>query len=257
MTRPTPRIGHATVVLATVVYGILLIPILMVIATSFTAQPFPTLPKTIDLQWYGELMSDGQIHGTLITSFIVALVSSIIAAAIGIVSAFGFVRYEFPYKETISTAMLLPLIISPIITGVAILQFTSRVGINTGYPTLILGHSVLVFPYAFLIIRSALSSFDSTLEDASVVMGATPAASFVNVTLPMIAPAVFSAVLVSFLVSFGEFTATQFLVSADATTVPVIIYTMMRTGVTPTITALATVLVVIMTLVGVISEAVN
>jgi ABC-type spermidine/putrescine transport system permease subunit II len=235
-------------------YGVLLLPIAMVVASSVTAQPFPTVPETVDFRWYGELLGDSRIHSTLATSFVVATLSSIAAAVIGTISAFGFVRYDFPYKEALSTAMILPLIISPIITGVAILQFASRIGVSTGYPTLVAGHTVLVFPYVFLIIRSALSSFDTRLEDASVVMGATPTASFVNVTLPTISPAIVSAVLVAFLVSFGEFTATQFLVSADATTVPVVIYTMMRTGVTPVITALGTVLIAFMVAVGVISE---
>jgi ABC-type spermidine/putrescine transport system permease subunit II len=235
-------------------YGVLLLPIAMVVASSVTAQPFPTVPETVDFRWYGELLGDSRIHSTLATSFVVATLSSIAAAVIGTISAFGFVRYDFPYKEALSTAMILPLIISPIITGVAILQFASRIGVSTGYPTLVAGHTVLVFPYVFLIIRSALSSFDTRLEDASVVMGATPTASFVNVTLPTISPAIVSAVLVAFLVSFGEFTATQFLVSADATTVPVVIYTMMRTGVTPVITALGTVLIAFMIAVGVVSE---
>lgn len=235
-------------------YGVLLLPIAMVVASSVTAQPFPTVPETVDFRWYGELLGDSRIHSTLATSFVVATLSSIAATVIGTISAFGFVRYDFPYKEALSTAMILPLIISPIITGVAILQFASRIGVSTGYPTLVAGHTVLVFPYVFLIIRSALSSFDTRLEDASVVMGATPTASFVNVTLPTIFPAIVSAVLVAFLVSFGEFTATQFLVSADATTVPVVIYTMMRTGVTPVITALGTVLIAFMVAVGVVSE---
>lgn len=253
--RTVSKLPLSTTVL--IAYGLLLVPIVMVVASSFTAQPFPTLPHTIDFRWYGELLGDGRIQSTLATSFVVATVSAALSAVVGTVSAYGFVRYDFPYKEALSTAMILPLMISPIITGVAILQFSSRIGVSTGYPTLIAGHTVLVFPYVFLIIRSALSSFDTTLEDASVVMGATPTASFFNVTLPVISPAIVSGGLVAFLVSFGEFTATQFLVSADATTVPVVIYTMMRTGVTPVITALGTVLIVFMIAVGLFSEFVG
>jgi len=144
--------------------------------------------------------------------------------------------------------------ISPIITGVAIIQYVSHFGVSGGYLTLIMGHTVLVFPFVFLIIRSALSTFDRDLEKSSIVLGATPTASFINITIPIITPALTSAVLVAFLVSFGEFTATQFLVSADTTTVPVVIYTMMRTGVTPVITALGTVLIVIMIIFGIMSE---
>jgi ABC-type spermidine/putrescine transport system permease subunit II len=237
-----------------VVLMILLIPISMIILSSLTSQSFPTLPSTIDFRWYGDLLTNRLIHESLIASFIVATFSSILATIIGTVTAYGFVRHEFPFKELFSTLMLFPLMISPIITGVAIIQYVSHFGVSGGYLTLIMGHTVLVFPFVFLIIRSALSTFDRDLEKSSIVLGATPTASFINITIPIITPALTSAVLVAFLVSFGEFTATQFLVSADTTTVPVVIYTMMRTGVTPVITALGTVLIVIMIIFGIMSE---
>ncbi|MFC7157823.1 ABC transporter permease [Halomarina halobia] len=241
-------------ILSLFVYAVLLVPIVVIVLTSLTPRPFPTLPREgISLQWYVTLLNDPEILNALSTSIFVATISSILSGLLGTITAFGFVRTEFPYKEQISTLMLLPLMISPVITGLALIQYASELGISSGYVPVVLGHTILTLPYVFLIVRAELVSFDTTLEAASQVLGAGPAESILNVTLPIISPAVFSAILISFVVSFGEFTATQFLVSPGTTTVPVIIYTMTRSGLSPVISALSTVLIVVMLIVAVLA----
>lgn len=238
--------------------GILLIPIVVIVLTSFTPANFPTIPRgELSLRWYAALFGNNSLIQALVTSLIVATAASLLAATIGTITAFGFVRSEFPYKEGLATTMLLPLMISPVITGLALIRYTSEIGIDSGYVTLIIGHTVLTLPYTFLIIRSRLLTFDQALESASRVMGANPLETAFNVTLPVILPTVVSAVIIAFVVSFGEFTATQFLISPDTTTVPVIIYTMLRAGLSPEISALSTLLVVLMILGAVGSNAVT
>jgi len=232
---------------AVVVYAVLLVPVLIVILTSFTTATAPTVPTDgISLEWYRELLNSGQIMGALVVSTIVAVTSAVLSGIIGTVTAFGFVRAEFPYKETLSTFLLLPLMISPVITGLAIVQYAGRVGLTGNFTPLILGHVVLTLPYVFLIIRARLVTFDDTLEQASWTLGANKFETVLNVTLPIVAPSVLTGILIAFVVSFGEFTATQFLISPGTTTVPVIIYTELRTGLEPTISALAAVLAAIM-----------
>ena len=229
------------------IYVFLLVPVVIVMITSFTERSFPAIPyEGISLHWYVELMSDSRLLGALVTSFIVATGASILSVAFGTAAAVGFVRAEFPYKEQISTIMLLPMIISPVITGIAMIRFFGLVDISSGYPALIIGHSVITIPYVFLLVRSELLTFDEDLEQASRVLGADPTVTFTNVTAPLIAPALLAGYFVAFVVSFGEFTATQFLIAPGTSTVPVEIYTMMTTGLSPTINALSTVLVVIM-----------
>lgn len=229
--------------------SLLLIPIAVILFTSFTPTNFPTIPRgELSLRWYVSLLGNESLLRALMTSFVVATAAALLAAVIGTITAFGFVRSEFPYKEGLATTMLLPLMISPVITGLALIQYTNEIGIDSGYLTLILGHTILTLPYTFLIIRSRLLTFDQGLESASRVMGANPLETAFNVTLPVILPTVISAVIIAFVVSFGEFTATQFLISPDTTTVPVIIYTMLRAGLSPEISALSTVLVMLMVL---------
>lgn len=242
--------------LATVVLGLLLIPIVVIVLTSLTPTNFPTIPSNgISFQWYAEMLSNDGLMRALTTSFVVATVAAILAGIIGTTTAFGFVRSDIPYREELATFMLLPLMISPVITGLALIQFATRFDFSNGYPTLILGHTILTLPYVFLIVRSRLVTFDEELEAASRVLGANGLETVFNVTLPIISPTVISAMVIAFVVSFGEFTATQFLISPDATTVPVIIYTMLRAGLSPEISALSTVLIAIMVLGALVSGA--
>lgn len=237
------------------VYAIMLIPIVIVVLTSFTVQSAPTIPHDgVTLNWYVELAGDRRIISALIVSTIAAILAALLAGLIGTITAFGFVRSDLPYEEELATFLLLPLMISPIITGFAINRYAGTLNIPRGYPAIILAHSVLALPYVFLIVRSQLITFDDRLEDASHVMGAGKLETIINVTLPNIAPGIIAGMLLAFIISFGEFTATQFLVTVDTTTIPVILFTMIGTGMTPVISALATVLVVILIALGVVSE---
>ncbi len=241
---------------AVIVLSLLLIPIVMIVLTSLTPENFPTIPNDgISIHWYAEMATNTELIQALVTSVIVAAFAAILSGIVGTITAIGFVRSEFPYQEELATVMLLPLMISPVITGLAIIQFASRADLPSGYPTLIIGHSILTLPYVFLIVRSRLATFNNDLVKASRVLGANGLETSLNITLPAIFPTVVSAMIISFVVSFGEFTATQFLIAPDATTVPVIIYTMLRAGLSPEISALSTVLIAIMLIGALISGA--
>lgn len=241
-----------------VVYAIMLVPIVLVILTSFTVRSAPTIPYDgVSLEWYVTLAENRRIIRALVVSTVVATTTAVLAGIVGTVTAFGFVRSDLRHRETLATFLLLPLMISPVITGVAILRYAATLGFPRGYPAIILAHSVLALPYVFIIVRSQLLTFDERLEDASRLMGANQLETVFNVTLPIIAPGIVAGMLLAFIISFGEFTATQFLVTPATTTVPVIIFTMISTGMTPEISALATVLVVLLVIIGVSSEVLS
>jgi len=118
-------------------------------------------------------------------------------------------------------------------------------------------HTLLALPYAFLIVRSRLYLFDETLEDAAMTLGADRLVTFREITLPQIAPAIITAMVLSFVISFGEFTASQFWVQRETTTVPVVIYSMVRTTITPKVNVLATLVLVITMVVPVVGLAIQ
>ncbi|SEH14457.1 spermidine/putrescine transport system permease protein [Natronorubrum sediminis] len=257
-TRPSLFERLATYPVVVLVYLIVLIPVVMVVLTSFTVQSSPTIPYDgITLEWYASLFADDSLMGALFVSTVIATCAAILSGVIGTIAAFGVVRTEMKYGETLATIHLLPLMISPVITGVAFLQYANQLNIPRGYAQIILAHSVIALPFVFLFVRSRLVTFDERLEDAARVMGATKLESVVNVTLPVIAPSMVAGMFTAFIISFGEFTATQFLTTPAVTTVPVIIYNDIQFGLSPDISALATVLVVIMIVLGALSELIE
>lgn len=227
----------------------------MVVLTSFTTGRYPALPYDgFTLEWYAETFSDRKIVNSMFLSFYVAAASGILATVISTAAAFGFVRGEFPYKEELSTAMLLPMIISPVIVGFALLRYFSLVDVPTGYPALVAAHTTLTLPFVFLLVRSQLLTFDRDLERASRMLGADRTLTFMNVTLPLLAPGIIAGFFLAFIISFGEFTASQFLVKPGQSTIPIVIYDMLVTGLTPVVSVIATVLVVMMVTLAGISE---
>ncbi|ELY49538.1 ABC transporter [Natronolimnohabitans innermongolicus JCM 12255] len=230
-----------------VVFTLLLLPVVIVVVTSLTTQQSPAIPYDgLTLEWYVELTQDRQIVSAIQTSVVVGVFASVLAGIMGTVTAFGLVRSEIRFKESLATVMLLPIMISPVIIGIAILRFGSSIGVPTGYPMIILAHSVLTFPFVFLIVRARLLTFDARLEDASRTLGANGLETAFNVTLPIVAPSIVAGMLLAFVISFGEFTATQFLTGVGTDTVPIYIYTQIQTGLSPVISALATALVALM-----------
>jgi ABC-type spermidine/putrescine transport system permease subunit II len=161
------------------------------------------------------------------------------------VSALGFVRRDFRAKNVLSSLLFLPMLISPVVIGVAVSAFLTSIGMEKNYLLLVLGHSTLVLPYVFVTVRAQLFGFDRSIEEAALTLGANELETFFEVTLPVVAPGLAAGMLLAFVISFGEFTATQFWVQPQTVTAPIEVYTMVRTSLTPKINAMATVLMLI------------
>ena len=242
---------------AALVYLFLLAPLIVVVAVSFNPSRFATFPPTgVSLEWYADFFTDDRMLRSLFNSFVVATGSAIVAGIVGMISAFGFVRYDFRWKNALSSVLFLPMIISPVVIGVALTMFLTEIGMERNYLYLIVGHSTLVLPYVFVTVRAQLYRFDRELEEAALTLGANELETFFEVTLPAIAPGLAAGMLLAFVISFGEFTATQFWVQPRTTTAPIEIYTMVRTSLTPMINAMATVLIVITVVVPLVLDLV-
>lgn len=230
------------------VYLLMLLPLAVVVVNSFNASRYLAFPPNqVTLRWYEAFFSDDLLLDALWNSFKVATGAALGAGSIGLLTSMGFVRKQFPGEQWLSVVMLTPRIVPPIIIGVAATIFFSSIGIDRSLWWLITMHTVIGLPYAFLIIRSQLYLFDESLEEAAQTLGANRITTFREVTLPIIFPSVATAMVIVFVISFGEFTATQFWVSTSTRTVPVVIFSMLKTNITPKIDVLATVVLVITT----------
>ena len=229
-----------------VVYVLMLLPLLVIVVNSFNPSRLGNFPpESLSLRWYSELFADELMLRALWNSLQVGVAAAFGAGLIGTLTAMGFVRKQFRMQDALVIVLLSPLLVPPIIVGVAATIFFSQIGIGRSLMWLVVMHTLLGLPYAFLIIRSQLYLFDETLEEAAQTLGADRVTTFREVTLPLISPSITTAMVIVFVISFGEFTATQFWVKRATTTVPVVIFSMLRTSISPKIDALATVMLVV------------
>jgi ABC-type spermidine/putrescine transport system permease subunit II len=227
-------------------YLFLLLPLIVVVLVSFNPSKYPSFPpEGLSIEWYRAFFGDDRLISALVNSVIVATGSALVAGTVGLVSALGFVRRDFGFKSVLSSLLFLPMLISPVVIGVAVSAFLTSIGMEKNYLLLIAGHSTLVLPYVFVTVRAQLFGFDRSVEEAAQTLGANELETFFEVTLPLVAPGLGAGMLLAFVISFGEFTATQFWVQPQTVTAPIEIYTMVRTSLTPKINAMATVLMFI------------
>lgn len=224
----------------------LLLPLFVVVLVSFNPTKYPSFPPAdLSFKWYESFFADSRLLSTLLNSLIVALGSALVAGIVGLISAIGFVRRRFRAKNLLVSLLFLPMLISPVVVGVALTAFLTSIGVQKSYLFLIAGHSTLVLPYVFVTVRAQLYGFDRSIEEAALILGANELEAFTEVTLPLVMPGLAAGMLLAFVISFGEFTATQFWVQPSTVTAPVEIYTMVRTSLTPKINAMAAVLMVV------------
>lgn len=227
------------------VYVAMLLPLVVIIINSFNPSRLGNFPpQSLSLRWYESLLADELMLRAVWNSVQVGVLAALVAGLVGTATAMGFVRKRFRMQDSLVIVMLSPLLVPPIIVGVAATIFFSQLGVGRSLWWLIVMHALLGLPYAFLIIRSQLYLFDESLEEAAQTLGADPVTTFREVTFPIIAPSIVTAMVIVFVISFGEFTATQFWVNRTTTTVPVVIFSMLRTSISPKIDALATVMLV-------------
>ncbi len=223
------------------VYVSMLVPLAVIVINSFNAARIPSFPPTeYSLKWHKEFFADDVFINSLFNRVQVGIWSAVIAGLIGTVTAMGFVRKKFPLKNMLSIAMLTPMLVPPVIIGVSSTIFFVEIGWERSVWWLIVMHALIALPYTFLIMRSRFYMFDESLEDAAMTLGADRLTTFREVTSPLVAPSIVTAMVLAFVISFGEFTATQFWVKRTTTTVPVVIYSMVRTLITPKVNVLAT-----------------
>jgi spermidine/putrescine transport system permease protein len=226
-------------------------PIAVLIVYSFNAAKVSVVWEGFTLQWYATLASNASLWMATYNSLIVAGVSTVVAVILGLVGAFWIERRTFRGKGLVDGMIMLPLIIPEIMMGVSLMLFFVTVEWPLGLSTVIIGHILFNVPLVTLIVRARLRKLDPALEEAAQDLGATPWQAFWRVTFPQLQPALWGAALMSFTVSLDDFVVTFFTAGPGSTTLPLKVFSMMRTGVTPEINALSALLVMVsMCLIG-------
>jgi putrescine transport system permease protein len=232
-------------------YSFLYIPILTLIVFSFNDSKMVTLWGGFTFKWYGVIIQDRQVLDAVMLSLKIAFFSASAAVVLGTLAAFALVRYTSFWGRTAFTAHInAPLVVPEVITGLSLLLFFVMLQRAFGWPergmwTIWAGHTSIGMAFAAVVIQSRLIEMDKSLEEAAMDLGCKPFQVFYLVTLPMIAQAMMSAWLLTFTISLDDVVVTAFLSGPGSTTLPVLILSRARLGLDPTINAIASVTVAV------------
>lgn len=246
---PSP-LGIAT----TLVYLFLYLPIVVLVTLSFNSSRFSTIWQGFTWRWYALAWRDAELIASLRVSLIVGFITTLIATTVGSAAAIGLARHRIKFKRAAETLVLLPVIIPEIVIGFATAALFGVVGVAFGLSTIIAAHVAFSISYVVFLVRAKVVNLDQSLEEAALDLGATRWQAFRKVTLPLILPAIISAGLLVFTLSLDDYVITSFVAGPGSATLPLKIYSMVKTGVTPEINAISTVLLVVTVILVFVSD---
>ena len=227
-----------------IIFFLMYMPVAVVIIFSFNESKLPVRFTGFSLKWYQELLGDSAMIEALGNSLILGVASCLVSAVIGTLGAVGLSRIHWKTKGALEYISILPLMIPEIILGMVLMAFFYLLNIPFGMLTLLLGHTVFCVPYILMEVKARLAGMDPSLEEAARDLGAGSFRAFWDITLPLIMPAVVSGSLLAFAMSMDDVVISIFVNGPRISTLPVKVYTQLKTGVTPEINALCTLMLV-------------
>ena len=228
------------------IYAFLYIPIVVLIVFSFNDSKYRGNWSGFTLRWYQDLFSDPDIMSALYTTFVVAIISSILATVIGTITAVGIHSLKPRYKKLFINLTYIPMISPDIVIGISLLTLFVMLKLNLGYITLILAHITFNIPYVIFAVLPKLQQLDPHLEEAALDLGATPFQAFFKVILPEITPGILTGALMAFTLSLDDFMVSFFTTGSGVATLSIKIYSMTKRGVSPTINALSSIMFIVL-----------
>jgi spermidine/putrescine transport system permease protein len=224
-------------------YVFLYLPILIVVIMSFNDSENLFVWRGFSLRWYPELFGDEQIMQGLGNTLVVATCATAIATVLGTLLAYGIQHYT--RGGLIRAFAIAPAILPDLLLGIGLLTFFSLLSVTLGLHSVILAHAVFATAFVTAIVLARMANLDPSLEEASRDLGAGPVRTFMRVTLPQLGPGIVAGALLAFTLSIDEFVIAFFTTAPTQPTLPIVIYSMVRFGVTPEVNALATILLLV------------
>jgi len=249
------KLWHVTFryVICAGIFFFLIAPILIIIPLSFNAEDFFTFtpemlalkPEGYSLKHYADFFTNNDWQNALRNSFAIAPAATVLATAFGTLAAIGLSQSHVPCRRAIMAILISPMIVPLIISAAGMYFFYSRIGLQGTYLGVVLAHAVLGTPFVIITVTATLVGFDRSLTRAAASLGANPVQTFFRVQMPLIIPGVVSGALFAFITSFDEVVVVLFLGSAGQKTLPWQMFTGLREQISPTILAVATIMVVL------------
>ncbi len=236
-------------------YAFLFTPILFLIINAFSASEIPSIWTSFSLRWFEAVFEDSELTRAALTSLEIACISATGAVILGGLAAFATTNTSsFKGKSFLNTTIIMPIVMPEIIVGFSLLMLFMAIENAFGWPkergvmTVVIGHIIATMAYVHITIRARLLSFDKSLEEAALNLGAKPFTVFFKIKIPILARSILSGWLLAFTLSLDDLVIASFLTGPGSTTLPILIFSNVRVGVTPAINALATIFILIVAL---------
>ncbi|NSY19275.1 ABC transporter permease [Neorhizobium sp. AL 9.2.2] len=252
----TTRIHPLLGAFAALVFLFLLAPLVIIVGASLSDTSYLTFPpQGLTLRWFANIFEISAFRNTAITSFQVAILGTALSLLMGIPAAYALNRYRVELPKWLSTLFVLPILVPEIVFGFSLLKsITIGFGLPV-YPSLILGHALLVLPYSVRVVGASLAAFDFSVEEAAISLGCPPLKTFLTVVLPNIRAGVIAAFILAFITSINDVSISVFLTGPGISTLPIQILAHMEQFFDPTIASVSVLLMLVTVGVMAIVEA--
>ncbi len=221
-------------------------PIVYTVIFSFNSKRSLTRWSGFSLQWYERMLSDDTMMSALGTTITIAILATAISTVIGTITAIGLSKSNKILKSIVERINDFPIMNPEIVTAIGLLMFFSALGVQKGYLTMLAAHVMFCTPYVMLSVGPKLRSLDPNIADAALDLGATPWQALIKVIIPQIMPGVISGALIAFTMSFDDFIISYFVTGNGVSNISILVYTMSK-RINPSINALSTVIIFIIT----------
>ncbi len=227
------------------VFLFLYLPIIVLIIYSFNSSQMNIIFENWTFDWYKEILHNSDLIEAFSNTLLVAVISTVTSTILGTISAYGLYKYEFPFKKLINGLIYIPIVIPEIVLGISLLSIYTLMKLQLSLVTIILSHIAFSIPFVIVSIRSNLTSQTKVLEEAAKDLGASPFKTFTKIILPTIMPGIVSGATLAFTLSLDDVVISYFTSGPGSLTLPLYIYSVIKTGITPDVNALTTIMLLV------------
>src|SRR3954470_6911992 len=240
-----PRMPAWLIAFSAVVYFFLHLPVLVLVVFSFNNSKFSVDWRGFTLQWYQRLLERPDILRGLKISLIVGGAATVISAILGTMIALALARHRFRGRRAFEGFLYVPIVTPEIVVGISLLILFALLKFPLGITTITIAHVAFCTSFVVVVVLARLEGMDQNLEEAAMILGADEITTFWKVTVPQLWPGILAGALLAFTISFDDFLITSFVAGPGSSTLPLVVYSMVRRNIEPTINAVSTVILVV------------